>query len=209
MFLQPTPKEDMLAWVILYHGPFKGLFLAPKQPFKYQYRVRTIPFGLAQVMAFHARMRAHWQRLKRHRSAMTLISTSQCTHWCIDGCADQLEELFFWGTNWTNFVESPSQRPYPPEFSQLKASFCFFFREPFSLVVFLIPPEMLSATVVNVLRELRRQPLSLCWGGVSILLCVPPSWNPAELKRLIDKNVIQTWRTFLLPSQSIAPEERL
>lgn len=42
-------------------------------------------------MAFHPRARTHWQRRRRHGNTMTLISSSQCTRWCIDCHADQLE----------------------------------------------------------------------------------------------------------------------
>lgn len=40
-------------------------------------------------MAFHPCMRARWQRWKRHGNALTLISSSRCTRWCIDCGADQ------------------------------------------------------------------------------------------------------------------------
>ena len=40
---------------------------------------------------FHPRTRVCWQRWKHHGIALTLISSSQCTHWCIDCHADQLE----------------------------------------------------------------------------------------------------------------------
>lgn len=44
-------------------------------------------------MAFHPCMRARWQRWRRH--ALTLISSSRCTRWCIDCRADQLETFCF------------------------------------------------------------------------------------------------------------------
>lgn len=73
-------------------------------------------------MAFCARMRARWQRSTRYSSAQTLISSSQCTRWCIDHCADQLETFSLGEPNEQNFVEPQTQRPCQPQFPRSGAS---------------------------------------------------------------------------------------
>lgn len=44
-------------------------------------------------MAFHPCMKACWQRWKHHGNILSLISSSQCTHWCID-CSDDQRHSF-------------------------------------------------------------------------------------------------------------------
>lgn len=139
-------------------------------------------------MAFCARMRARWQRLKRGRRAPTLISSSQCTHWCIDCCADQLE-TFCLGEQMNKILLSgrPKDHAYLSSLIQM-LPFYFVSGKPLTLSVFFFFSEMLTDTVLTVLCELRWQQLCFCWEGASILLLFLHSWNHAELKMLIEKN---------------------
>lgn len=147
-------------------------------------------------MAFSARMRARWQRLKRCWSAPTLISSSQCTHWCIDCCADQLETFCLGEPNERNFVEPQIQRPCQPQFPRPNASISFSFRETFSF-----GSEMLSDIVLKVLCELQWQQLCFCSGGVSILLRFHPQLKPCSTKDVNrKKHLSQAWKAFPLLS---------
>lgn len=86
-------------------------------------------------MAFHPCMRAGWQRWRRHGNALTLISSSQCTRWCIDCRTDQLATFclpLFAGAERqrTEFYQTkpPSQRPHSFHFTGTLLSFSVSFR---------------------------------------------------------------------------------
>lgn len=83
-------------------------------------------------MAFHPYMRACWQRWRRHENALTLISSSQCTRWCIDCRANQLETfcLPLFGVaerQWTEFYQTKSLRQNHTHFISLEHCFLFLF----------------------------------------------------------------------------------
>ncbi len=108
-------------------------------------------------MGFHPCMRACWQRWKRHGNALTLISSSQCTRWCIDCRADQLETFclpLFGGAERqrTEFYHAkpPSQRPYSFHCSTV----LFFFQENISLWLF--------STVKCCQSQFRKEVITYC-----------------------------------------------
>lgn len=153
-------------------------------------------------MAFHACIGAHWQRLKRRRSVLTLISSSQCTHWSIDSCANHLETFFLGEPIWQIWL---SRRPCPPYFPHQKLIFLFF-QGTCTLTVFVIP-------VWNVVRYCFE---CLAWAALTtaaFLLqgCLYSDARPSQLKPCKGKNAnSQKYDSDFegIPSQSVPSDER-